>query len=113
MSVKPFAPAWLERVVRRCLAKDPNDRYQSIRDLVLDLRTPPQESAAGPPRPALWHWAVATVGLLAGAPSLLYAVKRRPDKKVIVMNGDIECRFALFRGGQRGQEPDDQKEQEP
>ena len=26
MSVKPFTPAWLERLVRRCLAKDPEDR---------------------------------------------------------------------------------------
>jgi eukaryotic-like serine/threonine-protein kinase len=25
MAVKPFTPAWLERLVRRCLAKDPSD----------------------------------------------------------------------------------------
>jgi serine/threonine protein kinase len=34
MSVKPFTPSWLERLVRRCLAKDPEDRWQSMRDLV-------------------------------------------------------------------------------
>ena len=27
--VKPFTPSWLERLVRRCLAKDPEDRYYS------------------------------------------------------------------------------------
>jgi serine/threonine protein kinase/tetratricopeptide (TPR) repeat protein len=32
----PLAPA-LERVVRRCLEKDPNDRYQSARDVVFTL----------------------------------------------------------------------------
>jgi Tol biopolymer transport system component len=32
-----LAPA-LGRIVRRCLEKDPNDRYQSMRDLALDLR---------------------------------------------------------------------------
>src|SRR5262249_58301225 len=29
--VNPAAPADLTRIVRRCLAKDPDDRYQSIR----------------------------------------------------------------------------------
>ena len=46
MSVKPFTPAWLERLVRRCLAKDPEDRYYSMHDVVLDLRTPLEETAA-------------------------------------------------------------------
>ena len=27
MAVAPFTPAWLERLVRRCLAKDPEGRY--------------------------------------------------------------------------------------
>jgi serine/threonine protein kinase len=52
MSVKPFTPAWLERSVRRCLAKDPEDRWQSLRDVVLELRSPVVESAeAGKRRP--------------------------------------------------------------
>jgi serine/threonine protein kinase len=43
MAVKPFTPAWLERLVRRCLQKDPEDRWQSMRDVEIELRTPPQE----------------------------------------------------------------------
>jgi len=31
--------AGLDRADRRCLAKDPADRYQSTKDLYLDLRT--------------------------------------------------------------------------
>ena len=33
------APAELERIVEKCLEKDPNDRYQDTRDLVVDLRS--------------------------------------------------------------------------
>ena len=44
MAVKPFTPAWLERLVRRCLAKDAEDRYQSMRDVVLELRSPVGEA---------------------------------------------------------------------
>ncbi|MCK4607346.1 MAG: protein kinase [candidate division Zixibacteria bacterium] len=33
------APAELERIVDKCLHKDPNDRYQDTRDLVVDLRS--------------------------------------------------------------------------
>ncbi len=63
MAVQPFTPSWLERLVRRCLAKDPEDRYHCMRDLVLDLRTPPLETAAA--KASRWPWAVATVMALA------------------------------------------------
>ena len=36
--VNPAAPADLTRIVRRCLAKDPDERYQSIRDAAIELR---------------------------------------------------------------------------
>ena len=32
-------PAELERIIDKCLQKDPNDRYQDTRDLVVDLRS--------------------------------------------------------------------------
>lgn len=34
----PSAPPDLQRIVRRCLAKDPDERYQSIQDVALELR---------------------------------------------------------------------------
>lgn len=40
LQTTPLPPAWLDRLVRRCLAKDPEDRWQSMRDVVLELRTP-------------------------------------------------------------------------
>jgi hypothetical protein len=36
--LNPEAPAELRRLIRRCLAKDPNHRPQSMRDLALGLR---------------------------------------------------------------------------
>ena len=37
-ALQPMAPPALERVVKRCLAKDPDDRWQTARDLELELK---------------------------------------------------------------------------
>jgi serine/threonine-protein kinase len=34
----PSAPQELQRIVRRCLAKDPDDRYQSIKEVAIELK---------------------------------------------------------------------------
>jgi len=34
----PHAPAELQRIISRCLEKDPEERYQTIRDVVIELR---------------------------------------------------------------------------
>src|SRR2546425_4543682 len=34
----PSAPAELQHIVRRCLAKDPDDRYQSIKEVAIELK---------------------------------------------------------------------------
>jgi Tol biopolymer transport system component len=62
--LKPFGPAWLERLVRRCLQRDPEDRWQSMRDLVIELRTPPRETPVT--KPSRWLW-VAGATLILGA----------------------------------------------
>jgi len=36
--LNPATPPDLQRIVRRCLAKDPDDRYQSIKDVAIELR---------------------------------------------------------------------------
>jgi serine/threonine-protein kinase len=35
---RPEAPNHLQRIVRRCLAKDPDERYQTIKDIALELK---------------------------------------------------------------------------
>jgi len=58
----PTAPGWLDGVFRKMVAKKPEDRYQSVTDLVSDLA---QRSA---PRSWRWLWLVVlTVLLAAGA----------------------------------------------
>jgi Tol biopolymer transport system component len=66
-----IGPGWVDRIVRRCLAKDPEDRYQAMRDVVLDLRTPPVVEAAvvaAPKKKMSWVWAL--VGIVVGALSM-------------------------------------------
>jgi eukaryotic-like serine/threonine-protein kinase len=75
-TIKPLAPRSLEHVIRRCLAKDPDDRWQSARDLALELRAlatldpSSQSSAAALPVARRKHlrdflpWVVATLALL-------------------------------------------------
>src|SRR5256884_9953642 len=36
--LNPSAPADLQRIVRRCLAKEPDERYQSIREVAIELK---------------------------------------------------------------------------
>ena len=36
--LNPGAPVELQKIVRRCLEKDPEDRYQSIKDVALELK---------------------------------------------------------------------------
>ncbi len=41
----PTAPADLQRIVRRCLAKDPDERYQTIKDVAIELKEVRREMA--------------------------------------------------------------------
>ncbi|PWT91664.1 MAG: hypothetical protein C5B55_07740 [Blastocatellia bacterium] len=36
--LNPHAPGELQKIVRRCLAKDPNDRYHSIKDVAIEIK---------------------------------------------------------------------------
>src|SRR6266567_2481345 len=36
--LNPSAPADLQRIIRRCLAKDPEQRYQSIKEVAIELK---------------------------------------------------------------------------
>jgi hypothetical protein len=49
--VNPDAPAALDRIVRRCLMKDPEKRYQAIKDVAIELEEV-QHELKGQPEPA-------------------------------------------------------------
>jgi Tol biopolymer transport system component len=57
--LQPLTPPGLDRVVQRCLAKDPDDRWQSARDLAHELK-----------------W-IADAGTKAGVPAPVAARRRR------------------------------------
>lgn len=75
-TIKPLTPRNLDHVVRRCLAKDPDDRWQSARDVALELRSiyqldsalvsgTPSTTFASPSRRELIAWGFAVLGFLA------------------------------------------------
>ena len=45
-TIQPISPRALDRVVKKCLAKDPNDRWQSARDLSDELKWIAESSVA-------------------------------------------------------------------
>ncbi|HZI66082.1 MAG TPA: protein kinase [Thermoanaerobaculia bacterium] len=72
----PLTPATLDRIVRTCLAKDPEDRWQTARDVSRQLKEIEREPAratvappVGPRRSRWWAlpWAVTLVALALAA----------------------------------------------
>ena len=51
-AVQPLSPPALEQIVKTCLAKDPEDRFQSVHDLKLQLKWIAQASASQLAAPA-------------------------------------------------------------
>jgi eukaryotic-like serine/threonine-protein kinase len=77
-TVQPMTPPAFERVVKTCLAKDPDDRWQSARDVASELRWI-QQSAPEVARAAAAHrvqwlpWAIAALAIIvAGAFAYLH-----------------------------------------
>ena len=82
----PTSPPSLDRVLRTCLAKDPEDRWQSAGDLKRELRWIAEERGRKAPVAeargrGLWGWAVATLLLAALLASLLgpWRARRQPS----------------------------------
>jgi serine/threonine protein kinase len=46
-NLNPEVPYDLQKIVRRCLAKDPDERYQSIKDVAIELKEVRRELQAG------------------------------------------------------------------
>jgi Tol biopolymer transport system component len=55
-ALQPLAPPALDRTIRVCLAKDPDERWQTARDLLLELKWIAEGgSQAGVPSPVISH----------------------------------------------------------
>jgi eukaryotic-like serine/threonine-protein kinase len=76
-TLQPLTPPGLDRLVRRCLAKDPDARWQSATDLADELRWSSTGSGSAPglvgptgarmARARRWPWIAAAAVLVAGA----------------------------------------------
>lgn len=91
--IDPLAPAALERLVRTCLAKDPDERWQSAHDLRKELewlRDGLSSPAAEGTRPsrrrerAGWLAAAAILPLLAAAGTWLWVRSSTPEPRRLV-----------------------------
>ena len=88
-SVNPNVPPGLDRVVRHCLEKAPEMRFQSARDLAFDLESlssgsgtaPVTEAASAPPKPRRWRWAALALLLLAIGALLGWLTRGRFDDR--------------------------------
>jgi Tol biopolymer transport system component len=60
--IQPMTPPSLDRTIRKCLAKDPEDRWQTARDLLLELK-----------------W-IAEGGSQAGAPAVVVAERKQRER---------------------------------
>ncbi len=68
----------LQRIIHRCLAKDPDARYQSTRDLALDLRDALQRPAAVEVTTRRGLWAAAAILVAAAGVGALFVLKDKP-----------------------------------
>jgi eukaryotic-like serine/threonine-protein kinase len=90
-SITAVAPASLDRLLQRCLTKDPEERWQSARDIraALDLIAEPTIPAPAtmrsPSHPAtLWPWLAAGVTAVAlAALALVHFRETQPEPRVV------------------------------
>jgi serine/threonine protein kinase len=85
--LRPMTPPALDRLVQACLAKDPDDRWQTAHDVMLQLRfIAESNSASGVPAPVArrraWRersaWIVAAAAVVAATVIAITAMKRTP-----------------------------------
>jgi serine/threonine protein kinase len=90
----PVTPPALERLVKRCIEKDPEDRYQSMRDVVLELRSTGASGAdfrsARPSHKAAWMVAAAVLAIVAAVGLVgWYRATRPVDHPLLRLDVDL------------------------
>jgi eukaryotic-like serine/threonine-protein kinase len=113
-TIQPMAPPALERVVQNCLAKDPDDRWQTAHDVMLELKwiaggsqaTAPLVSPRRRRVPEWIPWALAVLffAVLIALFLLRYSKNHRdPDLRVSIVAPEVgQIRYsALSPDGQK------------
>jgi Tol biopolymer transport system component len=71
ISIKPMTPPALDYAIRRCLAKDPEERWQIARDLKFALELAAEPKPSVPARTSLrWPWTVMAVAVILAVAAL-------------------------------------------
>jgi serine/threonine-protein kinase len=101
--LNPLAPADLQRVVRRCLAKDPEERYQTIKEVAIELKEVRRAltSTAGfdttvPPPPSESSSVPGTDGTASQSKSASGSLSTRASSSQQVMGGIKRHKIALI-----------------
>ena len=82
-AARPDVPAGVERVVAKCLAKDPDERWQSAADLMAALLWSRDDHASGKllasrkRRPRVTRRVIAAAGVAAVAATAIWMIKVR------------------------------------
>ena len=116
----------LDRALRRCLAKDPEERWQSIRDVTSELRwiaehslAPSSGTSSAPRSSVAWRMAtgVATVVAIAAIAAAVQALRRREApadlQPIRFRSGDGADRRSVGVAVGGRQEPHLRRESEP
>src|ERR1019366_3716885 len=92
-SVQPMTPPPLERLVKICLSKDPDDRWQTAHDVKLQLKQIAEgaSQASAPAMPVLqhkrgnaWVWVLTGIlGVIAGVALVLAYLASHRDMRVL------------------------------
>jgi Tol biopolymer transport system component len=92
-TLAPLAPPVLDRIVKTCLAKDPEDRWQTARDVALQLQFLRDEgSAAGPRAPlqaqpgraAILPWIIGAAGLALAVLALTSRLRQNSPARAML-----------------------------
>ncbi|MGA9770028.1 MAG: protein kinase [Blastocatellia bacterium] len=99
--IKPAIPAELQRIIRKCLSKNPDERYQSIKDITIDLREMLKEYDSLPPVSAIYSQALLMdhtlgAGSLAASPQAIAAQPARRRWLFAVGVGAIALAAIVF-----------------
>ncbi len=101
---QPLAPLALDHVVRTCLAKDPDERFQAAHDVRLQLKWiasggPPFATTASRPNRERWIWISTLVVLLAALVGVyLRTPPNRPQPTWSYILAPEKTGFAYFAG---------------